>query len=415
MHKRSRPSPLTSRPGLLTYEFSLVIGKGIYPSVQSGSRASTNLDCIRGLAALTVYAFHIRWLFYPQYRDLVAPNIAVQSVYFLTKMGHLAVIVFFVLSGYLVGGSVLRDMSSGRWSWKSYLLKRGTRLYVVLVPALILTAFWDTAAKHFTTAQAIQSTDVPLYATIVSSSGGLPALVCNLLFLQTIVSPPYGSNVALWSLSWEWWYYILFPCCLMIAKSVRRVEYGIIAVSIVLLIGWQITAYFAIWLMGATIGLWPKRVLAHLQIPVLLFTMAAMLIIGVLIEAKSKSLSACIAGDFGVGMMTSLLVGALVKDTSKIKPGLYASFSHRLANLSYTLYVVHLPFLIFLRLVFVKMSLSPTIASLPALLLIFGSGIVYSTLVWRVTEAKTGQFREAIANSVRLVSVPNRLRSTRSL
>jgi peptidoglycan/LPS O-acetylase OafA/YrhL len=105
----------------------------------------------------------------------------------------------------------------------------------------------------------------------------------------------------------------------------------------------------------------------------------------------------------------------LVKDTSKIKPGLYVSFSHRLANLSYTLYVVHLPFLIFLRLVFVKMSLSPTIASLPALLLIFGSGIVYSTLVWRVTEAKTGQFREAIANSVRLVSVPNRLRSTRSL
>src|SRR5665213_1691726 len=177
-------------------------------------------------------------------------------------------------------------MSSGRWSWKSYLLKRGTRLYVVLVPALILTAFWDTAARHFTTALANQSTDVPLYANIVSSSRGVPALICNLLFLQTICSPPYGSNVALWSLSWEWWYYILFPCCLMIAKSVRRVEYGVLALLIVLLVGWQIAAYFAIWLMGATIGLWPKRFLAHLHIPSLLVAMAVMLIIGVLIEAK---------------------------------------------------------------------------------------------------------------------------------
>jgi peptidoglycan/LPS O-acetylase OafA/YrhL len=200
----------------------------------------------------------------------------------------------------------------------------------------------------------------------------------------------------------------------MVTRSVRRVEYGILTLLIVLLVGWQITAYFAIWIMGATIGLWPKRFIAHLRVPALLVAMAAMIILGVLIEAKSKSLGESIAGDFGVGIVTSLLVGALLKDTSKIKPGLYAYVSHSLANLSYTLYVVHLPFLIFLRLVFLKASLSPTLASVPTLMLIFGSGILYSTLVWRATEANTEKVREAIANSLRLVSAPYRLRSTRS-
>jgi peptidoglycan/LPS O-acetylase OafA/YrhL len=33
-----------------------------------------------------------------------------------------AVMVFFALSGYLVGGSALRAMGKNRWSWGNYLL-----------------------------------------------------------------------------------------------------------------------------------------------------------------------------------------------------------------------------------------------------------------------------------------------------
>src|SRR5665213_1657001 len=104
-----------------------------YASVKSNSTASTALDCIRGLAAITVYLGHIRLLFYPEFRDVVAPGVMVKSFYLVTKLGHAAVMVFFVLSGYLVGGSVLKDMFADRWHWDTYLLKRGTRFYVVLI------------------------------------------------------------------------------------------------------------------------------------------------------------------------------------------------------------------------------------------------------------------------------------------
>ena len=33
----------------------------------------------------------------------------------------------------------------------------------------------------------------------------------NLVFLQTILVPTYGTNALLWSLANEFWYYMLFP------------------------------------------------------------------------------------------------------------------------------------------------------------------------------------------------------------
>ena len=126
-------------------------------------------------------------------------------LYRLSNYGHSAVMIFFVLSGYLVGGSVLRATAAGRWSWRDYLLARGVRLYVVLVPALVLTALWDKVGLEVVagspgnsdTAQAIVD-----QATVAAHSGPVP-FPGNLAFLQTIAVPSYGSNVALWSLANE--------------------------------------------------------------------------------------------------------------------------------------------------------------------------------------------------------------------
>src|ERR1035437_10604196 len=51
--------------------------------------------------------------------------------------------ICFVLSGYLVGGSVLRAFQRDNWPGKEYLTKRLTRLWVVLLPALLLTIVLD--------------------------------------------------------------------------------------------------------------------------------------------------------------------------------------------------------------------------------------------------------------------------------
>src|SRR5208282_4394039 len=98
-------------------------------------------DLIRGLAALGVVYCHARVLLIQSVSNGIRPIDRV--LYLLSGYGHSAVMVFFVLSGYLVGGSVVRATTSGRWSWGDYLLARGVRLYLVLVPALLLTALWD--------------------------------------------------------------------------------------------------------------------------------------------------------------------------------------------------------------------------------------------------------------------------------
>jgi len=375
-----------------------------YTSVKPGTSASTHLDFIRGMAALVVYATHIRELFYPEYHEVAAGGFTLSGFYLVTKMGHAAVLVFFVLSGYLVGGSVLKDLFADRWSWKNYLLKRGTRLYIVLIPALLLTVFWDaTSARWF------GSLPLPWFdpgSTLIPSHTGISTFVCNLFFLQTIISPPYGSDGALWSLSWEWWYYILFPCCLLALKSKRRVLYTLLAVAVVALVGWKITLYFAIWMMGASIGLWPDHWRKRFNISVLLIALVGALVVDAVVDWKIGSDALMFVADLGVGLTTALLIGALLKNTQTKSSGAYALISHRLALLSYTLYVVHAPFLVFMRNAFVRKPLNPTLASVPLVLTIAVLGLLYASVVWWAAEARTDDVREMIGRKLGIAQAP---------
>src|SRR5271157_3841431 len=105
--------------------------------------ASTHLDALRGVAAVGVCLSHLRDFFFQDYAKLPHHNLLLAAVYLVTGLGHQWVIVFFVLSGYLVGGSVLRSVAVNRWSWRVYLLNRLTRLYAVLVPALVFGGLID--------------------------------------------------------------------------------------------------------------------------------------------------------------------------------------------------------------------------------------------------------------------------------
>jgi peptidoglycan/LPS O-acetylase OafA/YrhL len=46
----------------------------------------------------------------------------------------------FVLSGFLISSTVLRSQVSGNW-WRDYAVNRSVRLYVVLIPGLLLGFF----------------------------------------------------------------------------------------------------------------------------------------------------------------------------------------------------------------------------------------------------------------------------------
>ena len=96
-----------------------------------------SLDLVRGLAALLVLAGHLRAYVFQSYGEASQMGVALKAFYFATGLGHEAVIIFFALSGFLVGGKALQDLLARRFSWSRYLLRRLTRLWIVIVPALL--------------------------------------------------------------------------------------------------------------------------------------------------------------------------------------------------------------------------------------------------------------------------------------
>lgn len=63
--------------------------------------------------------------------------------------------MFFVLSGYLVGGQVLQYVRQGRFTWRVYMVKRFTRLWDVPIPARPEAATLKLA-RHVTLYQSVR-------------------------------------------------------------------------------------------------------------------------------------------------------------------------------------------------------------------------------------------------------------------
>lgn len=176
------------------------------------TQASLLLDLLRGSAAVVVVLEHWRNLLFVDYGQIASHRLLYAPMYVLTSAGHQAVLVFFVLSGYLISGSIFRMVTRGGWSWKVYLTHRLVRLWVVLVPGLLLCAICDNTGRWLGFAPGLYGGrsgnhlvgDVALRLAPWIFAG-------NVLFLQAIRVPEFGSDGALWSLAYEFWFYVLFP------------------------------------------------------------------------------------------------------------------------------------------------------------------------------------------------------------
>ncbi len=102
-----------------------------------------HLDAVRGIAALLVVIGHIRGFILVDYGEAGSTGTLTKVLYFVMGLGHPAVIAFFALSGFLVGGSALEALRSGSWSAPHFAIARLSRLWVVALPALALTWLAD--------------------------------------------------------------------------------------------------------------------------------------------------------------------------------------------------------------------------------------------------------------------------------
>lgn len=322
-----------------------------------------------------------------------------------THLGHQAVIIFFVLSGYFVGGGALRAVRCRQWSTKSYLLRRLTRLWVVLLPALLLGALIDTAGVRLFHGSA------PVYAKLWSSVSGsvwnvIPncasasAFAGNALFLQGILVPCFGTNGALWSLSYEFWYYIMFPLllagCMPSCSVLRRTCFITALIALGFFCGKDISLYFLIWLMGALIYCLPlgiSEILARRITPWMCVLFVAFNLCAVIFPYN------LMASDFTTGIFFSVIVWLLLHYRQPARKSLYRDVSTRLSAMSYTLYTVHTPIIVFLSAWLVPRLLPQrfSLHSLGSLAAAYAVTFSIAYLFYRCFEANTGRIRRLCA------------------
>ncbi|HEX4612247.1 MAG TPA: acyltransferase [Urbifossiella sp.] len=360
------------------------------------------LDGFRWLAAAAVLFAHTRSLFLASLTPDSAASLPTRVLYVLSGYGHAAVMVFFVLSGFLVGGSVIRATREGRWSWRRYGTQRVTRLYVVLLPALLLTLAWDAAAAARTAG--LTPNDDTAAAVVTSQTArdhtSAEAVAGNVAFVQTILTPTLGSNSPLWSLANEFWYYVLFPLLWIGLYCPRqrlgvRAAYLAAAAGILVLVGWEIALFFPIWLLGCVVWIAPEWLpLRQLRPRRIAVVLTAASFLAALVAARAGREWGLIVTDVLLGVSFTLLLYVLKHDRS---PAAYptARRAHEgLADFSYTLYLVHLPALVFLRACLTyETAWAPTPAAWARVGLILAGVVGYAYLVSLVTERQTDRVR----------------------
>jgi peptidoglycan/LPS O-acetylase OafA/YrhL len=107
-------------------------------------KRNASIDSLRGIAAVLVIFYHsilnqndaALSVLVPPIQDLNTNYLRFLKVFLTLTNGHNAVLLFFVLSGFVLMLSMERDVSRGEWSWFSFIVRRFMRLFPALVAAL---------------------------------------------------------------------------------------------------------------------------------------------------------------------------------------------------------------------------------------------------------------------------------------
>jgi len=311
------------------------------------------LNALRTVAAVLVVVYHLRTLLFAD-RAAAGGGAGTDVLYAVTNLGPAAVLVFFVLSGYWVGGSVLAAFRQERFRWAGYATARLSRLWIVLVPAVALTAVLDHLGLALLGHTSIYGGDPAYHRTVPAGDlaerlDPLTALG-NVGFLQTIAVPTYGTNASLWSLAYEAAFYAIFPLALYAWKgrggTPARILNAVLLLAVCALAGPAVLMYLPVWLMGAGVALFRPAISARLaRLRPLALTSARTLAAIALAAAMAATQAAYSNRNvLLLAAATTVLLILLVEDVRWTGlPGRVLDGLSRYAESSYSLYAVHLP------------------------------------------------------------------------
>jgi len=335
---------------------------------------SLYLDALRFAAAFTVFISH--W---------AAVRYSGGSLWRVMGYGRTAVLVFFVLSGFVIAWVT----ETREQNLKEYALSRAARLYSVIIPAFVVTATLDRIAVAI---------DPGLYGpeTRLSPIQNVLGYAVSALFLGeswTLTMLP-GFNIPFWSLNYEARYYVLFATAVFLQGWLRIAAIG----AAVLLAGPKILLLFPIWLMGVSAWRW-RAALPAQQGALLAFGALAALIgleaLGgqkLFRNADSPWLPfSYSAHDYIIGALGAVLIMALANARLPMPGKAIERLIRWLAGTSFGLYLLHYPLLNF----FGTVIPGPAAGAMHGIL-VFGFTLGVALALGRIAEQQKGALKRAL-------------------
>ena len=350
------------------------------------------LDLLRFLAAFLVLICHSRGDFFVPYGELEASQQGQMpfAFYTITRLGHEAVIIFFVLSGFLVGGAGIKRMQENRFKARSYVVDRSVRIMLPLIASILFYA---------------------LVCLIISRPFDWICAFGNLfslqgIFVDSLVSP-------FWSLSYEVWFYvILFAIALMLRENQGKRWIGLSMLFVcVLIFSCKLKPhYLLIWFMGAFFYLTkPKKFSAVICWGSLLLFVASIAL------WQMSSASHSVQTEFKanstelVEVLMSIFFGLFIQQVILLEPKrkwtkAIDRWGTKLAAFSYTLYLSHrIVFLPVYHFITNKRSAYLDIAGISGWLLLVFSTLFVCWLLYLAFEKNTAQVKKYVKTKFNII------------
>jgi len=199
-----------------------VLGKrlGIHETQQSGF--SSSLEVLRGIAAFLVFGAHSTMYFGLAPKQVMAAS-----------MGEVGVLLFFMLTGHLFWSQI----KAGKFDGNSFFIKRIRRLVPIMLVVIATYTLLDWILGGFPIPSAQQWLSLVRnfgfgFGKVVASTGDVNDVFTKDMYLRINT---------IWTLRWEWMFYICLPLVAALA-TLRNVTIFAIAIILMFMDPFQIAS-----------------------------------------------------------------------------------------------------------------------------------------------------------------------------
>jgi len=298
--------------------------------------SSVVLDLIRALSSQIVVVGH-GISFCGIWKFLHQPN--------FPWMQNIAVLVFFLLSGFLITYSTVnKTRKQKKYSFTQFFIDRFSRIYAAFLPALLFVFVVDFISKSISP----ETFNYDVFFNVKTFVGNIFLLQDHPFFsflIPDLSIHSFGSGRPFWTLAVEWWIYMFFGYFLLIFLRQKKGKFGhlvilggLLVVPLFNLIGGRGNGLMMYWLLGAIIYLVVSHnILKNIQTAPKLMLLAILLLAATVRIARTMEEYEPLFG-FILALCLWLMIDLFreVKFNQRI-----IKFIRYIAGYSYTLYLVH--------------------------------------------------------------------------